>query len=103
MNRTLKDATIQRYCYDTHEQLRQHLADFLAAHNFAKRLKILKGLTPHEYVCQTWITQPQRFKLNPTHNTTGRTPSTIRGSCAACSTIPVIKNAGMTDPVSMAV
>ena len=52
MNRTLKDATIQRYYYDTHEQLRQHLADFLAAHNFAKRLKILKGLTPHEYVAK---------------------------------------------------
>jgi transposase len=30
-------------------------------------------------------------------------PSTIRGSCAACSTIPVIKNAGMTDLVSKAV
>jgi hypothetical protein len=46
MNRTLKEATVQRYYYDTHEQLRQHLADFLAAYNFAKRLKMLKGLTP---------------------------------------------------------
>jgi hypothetical protein len=30
----------------------QHLADFLAAYNFAKRLKTLRGLTPHEYVCK---------------------------------------------------
>jgi len=29
---------VQRYYYDSHEQLRAHLADFLAAYNFAKRL-----------------------------------------------------------------
>jgi transposase-like protein len=51
MNRTLKEATVQRYYYESHEQLRAHLADFLAAYNFAKRLKTLRGLTPHEYVC----------------------------------------------------
>jgi hypothetical protein len=39
MNRTLKEATVQRYYDDTHGQLRRHLADFLAAYNFAKRLK----------------------------------------------------------------
>ena len=46
MNRTLKEATVQRYHYDSHDQLRRHLADFLAAYNFAKRLKTLKGLHP---------------------------------------------------------
>jgi transposase InsO family protein len=71
MNRTLKEATVQRYYYDTHEQLRLHLADFLAAYNFAKRLKMLKGLTPHEYVCQIWTTEPLRFRINPTHNSAG--------------------------------
>jgi hypothetical protein len=71
MNRTLKEATVQRYYHDTHEQLRRHLADFLAAYNFAKRLKMLKGLTPHEYVCQIWTTEPLRFRANPTHNTAG--------------------------------
>jgi transposase InsO family protein len=71
MNRTLKEATVQRYHYDTHEQLRRHLADFLAAYNFAKRLKMLKGLTPHEYVCQIWTTEQSRFRINPTHNTAG--------------------------------
>src|ERR671927_1266143 len=29
MNRTLKEATVNRYHYDTHEQLRAHLADFV--------------------------------------------------------------------------
>jgi transposase InsO family protein len=71
MNRTLKEATVQRYHYDSHDQLRGHLADFLAAYNFARRLKTLKGLTPHEYLCQTWTTEPQRFRLNPVQNTSG--------------------------------
>jgi hypothetical protein len=48
MNRTLKEAAVQRCYYESHEQLRAHLADFLAAYNFAKRLKSLCGLTPHE-------------------------------------------------------
>jgi hypothetical protein len=46
MNRTLKDATVRRYYYDTHDQLRGHLGDFLAGYNFARRLKTLRGLTP---------------------------------------------------------
>jgi Integrase core domain len=71
MNRTLKEATVQRYYYDSHEQLRAHLADFLAAYNFAKRLKTLRGLTPHEYVCKIWTEDPRRFRLDPIHHTTG--------------------------------
>jgi transposase InsO family protein len=31
MNRTLKDATVRRYHYDSHDQLRDHLQTFLAA------------------------------------------------------------------------
>jgi transposase InsO family protein len=45
MNRTLKDATVKRYFYETHDQLRAHLRDFVDAYNFARRLKTLKGLT----------------------------------------------------------
>ena len=41
MNRTLKEATVRRYHYATHQQLREHLAAFLDAYNFAKRLKTL--------------------------------------------------------------
>ena len=36
MNRTLKDATVKRYFYETHDQLRTHLRDFVAAYNFAE-------------------------------------------------------------------
>jgi transposase InsO family protein len=48
MNRSLKEATVRRYHYDTHRQLEQHLAAFLDAYDFAKRLKTLRGLTPYE-------------------------------------------------------
>src|SRR5207237_709873 len=61
MNRTLKEATIRRYHYDTHHQLREHLAAFLDAYNFAKRLKTLRGLTPYEAICKTWADEPHRF------------------------------------------
>ena len=45
MNRTIKDATVKRYHYDSHQQLGTHLQDFIAAYNFGRRLKTLKG--PH--------------------------------------------------------
>jgi transposase InsO family protein len=71
MNRTIKQATVHRYFYDTHDQLRQHLADFVNAYNFARRLKTLKGLTPYEFICKCWTNQPARFKLNPIHQMPG--------------------------------
>jgi transposase InsO family protein len=65
MNRTIKEATVQRYHYDSHQQLEQHLSDFVAAYNFGRRLKTLKGLTPYEFICKCWASEPQRFTLNP--------------------------------------
>ena len=65
MNRTIKEATVQRFYYASHQQLRQHLATFVAAYNFARRLKTLKGFTPFEYICKSWASQPDRFILNP--------------------------------------
>ena len=71
MNRTIKDATVKRFHYDDHDQLRRHLADFIAAYNFARRLKTLKGLTPYEFICKSWTNEPQKFKLNPIHHMPG--------------------------------
>jgi hypothetical protein len=58
-------ATVKRFYYETHDHLRRHLADFVTAYNFAKRLKTLKNLTPYEYVCKLWTKEPERFALNP--------------------------------------
>jgi transposase InsO family protein len=71
MNRTLKEATVRRYHYDSHDQLREHLATFLAAYNFARRLKTLRGLTPHEYICKCWTEKPDQFTVNPAHHKPG--------------------------------
>lgn len=71
MNRTIKDATVKRYHYDDHGQLRGHLNDFINAYNYARRLKTLGGLTPYEYICKIWTNEPERFNLNPTHQMPG--------------------------------
>jgi transposase InsO family protein len=71
MNRTIKEATVKRYHYDRHAQLRQHLDDFVSAYNFGRRLKTLNGLTPYEFICKRWTSEPERFKLNPLQQFSG--------------------------------
>ena len=71
MNRTLKDATVKRYHYESHGQLRQHLQLFLDAYNHARRLKTLRGLTPYEHLLQVWTKDPERFRIDPSHHIPG--------------------------------
>jgi len=71
MNRTIKEATVQRYHYDSHQQLSHHLDDFVRAYNFGRRLKTLKGLTPYEFICKSWSSQSERFTFNPLHQMPG--------------------------------
>ncbi len=71
MNRTIKDATVKRYHYGSHDELRHHLQLFLDAYNYGRRLKTLRGLTPYEFVCKTWTEQPKRFRLDPSQHTLG--------------------------------
>jgi hypothetical protein len=70
-NRTIKDATVKRYHYDSHDQLRQHLQLFIDAYNHGRRLKTLRGLTPYEYFARIWTEDPNRFKLDPYRHTPG--------------------------------
>lgn len=71
MNRTIKEATVKRYHYNEHGQLKEHLYKFITVYNFAKRLKTLNGLTPYEYICKIWTKEPERFNTNPSHHTVG--------------------------------
>jgi len=71
MSRTIKDATVKRYHYDSHAQLRAHLTDFVSAYNFARRLKTLRGLTPYEAICKAGSAEPSRFRSNPLHEMPG--------------------------------
>ena len=52
MNRALKEATVKRYHYDSHDELRAHLRLFLDTYKHARRLKALRGLTPYEFICR---------------------------------------------------
>ena len=70
--RTRRDfAARSRYHYETHRQLEDHLAAFLDAYTFARRLKRLRGLTPYEAICKVWTDEPDRFRIDPIHLTSG--------------------------------
>jgi len=71
MNRTIEDATVKRCHCDSRDQLRGHLQDFLDADIYARRLKILRGLTPDDDICKTWTSEPERFILDPNHQMPG--------------------------------
>lgn len=64
-------ATVKRFHYESHDQLRTHLDDFMAAYNFARRLKTLSGLTPYEYIAKIWTSEPDRFIVDPIHQMPG--------------------------------
>ena len=70
-HRTLKEATVQRYHDQTTAQLNEYRQAFLLAYNRAERLKRLRGLTPHEFVCVQWQKTPTIFTRNPTQLTLG--------------------------------
>jgi hypothetical protein len=71
MNRTRKEAAVKKYHYQTHHHLEEQLHTFLMTYNVARRLKTLKGLTPYEHICKCWQTEPERFTINPYHQTLG--------------------------------
>lgn len=71
MNRAIKEATVKRYHYDNRRQFETHLHGFIDADNYGRRLKTLRGLTPFEYICKIWTSEPERFTLDPTHQMPG--------------------------------
>lgn len=67
MNRTIKEATVNRYYYQSRDALQTHLNVFIAAYNFAKRLKAIHGLTFYEFIVKSWSEKPGVFKVDSTH------------------------------------
>lgn len=67
MNRTIKQATVKTYHYDTINSLKRHLYDFLNAYNFAQRLKTLRFLTPMQKIFAEFQHKPHLFHSNPNH------------------------------------
>lgn len=70
-NRMIKEATVQRFHYQAKDEFNEHLQAFLLAYNQAKRLKTLRGLTPHEFICAQRQKSPTIFTRDSTHLTPG--------------------------------
>lgn len=66
---TLKQATVRAFHYDGIRELRRHVADSLAAYNFAKHLKALRWRTPYETLEALWTSRPELFHRSPDHLT----------------------------------
>jgi transposase-like protein len=49
-NRTLKEATVKKYYYETKEVFVRHLNAFVNMYNYTKRLRALKGKTVFEFI-----------------------------------------------------
>ena len=65
-----------------HFQLETHINDFIAAYNYAHGLKTLQGLTPFEYICKTWTSEPDRSpSIQPT-TPWDQTPRVLRWASA---------------------
>lgn len=71
MIRTLKEATVRAYHYETYRQLRRHVSDYLVAYNFAKHLKGLRWKTPHETIQALRAAKPELFRDSVDHLTPG--------------------------------
>jgi transposase-like protein len=65
MNRTVKEATVRAFHYETLDSLKAHLDAFITAYNFAKHLKSLHWRTPFRAICDAWTTDPEPFIINP--------------------------------------
>lgn len=84
IGRVIKDATVKRDRRDSHDPVPAHLAGFLTACNFARRLNTLSGLTPYEYVCSIRASEPDRFCADPIHQMPELdTQASCQGSCMA--------------------
>ena len=67
MNRTIKGATVGRYHYGSHDELKKHLHAFLMAYNLASRLKSLKEKSPYDFIRAICVTDPESFIIDLNH------------------------------------
>lgn len=71
INRTIKEATVGRYHYGSHKELKEHFHAFLMAYNLASRLRTLKGRSPYDFIRNIWTMEPERFIFDPNHFNVG--------------------------------
>ena len=67
MVRTLKEAAVRSFQYETKADLEAHLRAYVVAHNLGRHLKGLRGRTPFQATCEAWAKDPSVFKADPQH------------------------------------
>jgi len=70
-NRTLKEATMQRFAYERWEQACEHVEQYLIACNMSRKLRGLGRKTPMEKALEWFRKDAKRFKVDPRHLRTG--------------------------------
>ena len=71
MNKTLKDATIKMFEYDTVEQFKVNMHDFLNYYNCSKKLKAIGRKSPFTFLREKYKINPKLFTKNPDHHCVG--------------------------------
>lgn len=71
MNKTLKDATIKMFQYDTIEQFKLNLHDFLNYYNCYKKLSAIGRKSPYDFIREKYKLNPKIFNKNPDHHCVG--------------------------------
>jgi len=71
MNQTIKNATIKMFEYETVEQFKLNLEDFLNWYNTVKKLKALKRKAPYDFIREQYKINPKVFHKNPEHHCAG--------------------------------
>jgi hypothetical protein len=77
MNRTIKNATVQRYHDNDPAQLERHPADFIVAYIFGRRLKTLKGLTSLRVHLQALGRRASQVQSQPAPRDAGLTTTRV--------------------------
>ncbi len=71
MNRTIKDATVKIYFYETNKQLKEHMMAWLLMYNYQKKLKAIDFKSPYDIVLEEYKNNMNNFKENPHHKKAG--------------------------------
>lgn len=71
MVRTIKDATVRAFHYDSIHDLKRHVRDWLLAYNYAKQLRALRFKTPFEALKRISAEKPELFVRQPSHDMLG--------------------------------
>lgn len=71
MNKTLKDATIKMFHYDTVEQFKVNLHDFLNYYNCSKKLRAIGRMCPYDFLKEKYRMNPKLFTKNLDHHCMG--------------------------------